>query len=201
MKGVMVLGEKPKNLWDQVAADYLICKDESGEGDDFFDNTTCAIYDRAVDLAGYPKDAPQAPDVGGVGETKVSAYPAPPDKVVNPSADTVSSAETVEAPKHLSGPLKKEESLYAENVPELYAIAMRLGWSFFSPIPGQPQSNGLAERMVRRVNEGGRACLVQSGLPREWWAIARVSFCFAIDINLVDGDSSYNRRHNLPVSN
>ena len=28
-----------------------------------------------------------------------------------------------------------------------------------------------------------------------------MSFCFAIDINLVDGDSSYNRRHNLPVSN
>ena len=72
---------------------------------------------------------------------------------------------------------------------------MRLGWSLLSSIPGQPQSNGLAEHIVRRVNEGGRACLVQSGLPREWWAYACVFFCFARNVNIVDGDSSYNIRH------
>ena len=91
--------------------------------------------------------------------------------------------------------MKKVKSIYADNAPESYVTAKRLGWSFPSATPGQPQSNGLAERMVRRVKEGGRACLVQSGLTREWWAYACAFFCFARNVNVVDGDSSYHRRH------
>ena len=168
----MVLGEKPKTFWDLVTADHLICKDGSGEGDEFFDKATCAvvIYGGAVDwTACYPK------------ATKYEA-------------------DTVQAMKHFSGPLKKVKSLYADNAPELYATAKRLGWSFPSSTPGQPQSNGLAERMVRRVKEGGRACLVQSGSTREWWAYACAFFCFARNVNVVDGDSSYNSDRSLQGS-
>ena len=61
----MVLGEKPKKFWDQVTADHLICKDGSGEGDEYFDKATCAVvvYDRAVDwTACYPKATKSAAD-------------------------------------------------------------------------------------------------------------------------------------------
>ena len=70
-----------------------------------------------------------------------------------------------------------------------------MGWYNPSSTPGDAASNGLAERMVRRVKEGGRTCLIQSGLPYTWWPYAVQHFCAARNIQVVEGESVYNRRH------
>ena len=61
--------------------------------------------------------------------------------------------------------------------------------------PGIPQSNGLAETMVRIEVEGGRCELSNAGFPPCFWPLAIQHFCFSRNIQLIDGDSSYNRRH------
>lgn len=59
-----------------------------------------------------------------------------------------------------------------------------------------PQTNGLPERRVRKVKEGGSAGTVQSGLKaKRWWQFAVRHKFFSDSIVVVDGDSSYNRSH------
>ena len=69
-------------------------------------------------------------------------------------------------------------------------------WVNDKSLPGVPQTNGLAERMIRMVKEGGRSNLIQSGLPYTWWPWATQHHCAARNIQVVDGDSPYNKRHN-----
>jgi len=87
------------------------------------------------------------------------------------------------------------KSLYADNAKELHKAAKKLGWGFPTATPGQPKTNGLAERTVRRVKEGGRANVIQGGFEPTWWPYACAHHCFARNIKVVDGDSSYNKRH------
>ena len=49
--------------------------------------------------------------------------------------------------------------------------------------------------MIRRVKEGGRSNLIQSGLPYVWWPWAATHHCAARNIQNVDGASPYNKRH------
>jgi len=158
-----VLGEKPKRFGQQVTADHFICKDGSGEGGDFFDKAHCAvgILDRATDWT--------------------EVYP----------IATKSYEDTRNALQHFAGTASPVKSLYADNAPELRKAAKKFGWGCPSATPGQPQTNGLAERMVRRVKEGVRANIPQSGLCRTWWSYACAHRCFARTIKVVDGDSRY----------
>ncbi len=59
-----------------------------------------------------------------------------------------------------------------------------------------PQTNGVAERSVRTVKEGGGCGIVQSGLNAStFWPEAGEHFCLATITTIVKGDSCYNRRH------
>ena len=70
-----------------------------------------------------------------------------------------------------------------------------MGWVNPHSTPGVQQFNGLAERMVRRVKEGGRANLLQSGLPYGWWPWALAHHCAARNMQMIDGDvESLNER-------
>jgi len=166
-KGALAMGERPKKFGQQVTADHFVCKDGSGEGDDYFPkaNFAVVVFDRATDWTEvYPKA-------------------------------TKSYEDTREALQHFAGTASRVKSLYADNAPELRKAAKKLGWGFPSATPGQPQTNGLAERMVRRVKEGGRANLLQSGLAPTWWPYACAHHCFARNVKLAEGDSAYNKRH------
>lgn len=46
-----------------------------------------------------------------------------------------------------------------------------------------PQSNGVAERVVRRVLEGTPAVIMKSGLPRDWWSEAAHCYCLLRNAN------------------
>ena len=70
------------------------------------------------------------------------------------------------------------KSFYCDNAGELTAAALQLGWMNPTSTPGVPQTNGLAERMVRTVKEGARANLIQAGLSVAWFELAAPCFCF-----------------------
>ncbi len=60
---------------------------------------------------------------------------------------------------------------------------------------GQPQSNGRAERLVRRTMEGTKTLLLQAGLPGAFWPYAMKAYCFAQNTEVIDGDSAWHKRH------
>ena len=56
-------------------------------------------------------------------------------------------------------------------------------------------TNCVAERAVRKVVEGTKALLEQAGLPPEWWPYAMRAWCHAHNIECIEGDSAWNKRH------
>ena len=73
-------------------------------------------------------------------------------------------AETKLAFQRFAGPRGKIDLLYSDGAPELEAAATELGWLHDTCTPDRKQTNGVAERVVRRVLEGARTALYQSGL-------------------------------------
>ena len=84
---------------------------------------------------------------------------------------------------------------YTDNALELLKAAAELGVTHDAGTPGRPSANGLAERSFRKAVEGARTCLLQAGLPPSWWSYAIQCFAFASNIEIIDGDSEYNKRH------
>ena len=67
-------------------------------------------------------------------------------------------------------------------------------------MPHRSETNGIAERAVRRVKEGPSAALLQSGLDNERWADSMECYCYLRDIQdlLSDGKTRYERRFEEP---
>ena len=101
---------------------------------------------------------------------------------------------TIEAMQHFAGPKDHISSFYCDNAPELITSARACKWRLATATPGIPQTNGVAERSVRTVKEGGGGGNVQSGYNPTWWPEAGEHFCFSKTIAIVDDDSSYDRR-------
>ena len=62
--------------------------------------------------------------------------------------------------------------------------------------PRRSETNGMAERAVRRTKEGTSAVLLQSGLDEKWWADPMVCYCYlrVLQDLLADGKTPYDRR-------
>ena len=98
--------------------------------------------------------------------------------------------------QHFCGPKDRIASFYCDNAPELVTSARACKWRLSTATTGMPQTNGVAERSVRTVREGGGCGIVQSGFnAKTYWPEAAEHFCFSTSIAIVDGDSCYNRRH------
>ena len=64
------------------------------------------------------------------------------------------------------------------------------------PTPHRSETNGVAERAVRRVKEGTSAVLLQSGLNESWWADSMECYTYLRNVTdlLSDGKTPYERR-------
>ena len=69
-------------------------------------------------------------------------------------------------------------------------------------MPHRFETNGIAERAVRRVKEGTSAILVQSSLDEKWWADSMESYCFLRNVQDISsgGKTPYEKRFGEPFS-
>ena len=68
--------------------------------------------------------------------------------------------------------------VYSDNAAEFKAAFKGLRWLGDTCTPHRKQTNGIAERTIRRVREGTGSALVQAGADPIWWAEASQCFCF-----------------------
>ena len=66
--------------------------------------------------------------------------------------------------------------------------------------PHRSETNGIAERAVRRVKEGTSAVLLQSGLNESWWADSMECYAYLRNVTdlLSDGKTPNERRFGQP---
>ena len=71
----------------------------------------------------------------------------------------------------------KIDNCSIDNAPELVSACRVLGYRHHRSTENRPQSNGVAERNIRRILEGTRAALHDSGLSRRYWHLAMRCYC------------------------
>ena len=77
---------------------------------------------------------------------------------------------------------------------------MKISWNYCTSTAHRSETNGIAERAVRRVKEGTSALLLQSGLNESWWADSMECYTYLRNVTglLSDGKTPYERRFGQP---
>ena len=79
---------------------------------------------------------------------------------------------------------RKPKVIYTDNSVEFGKSCEELSWNHCTSTPHRSETNGIAERAVRRVKEGTSAVLLQSGLDKEWcadpWNVTAICETFEI---------------------
>ena len=75
-----------------------------------------------------------------------------------------------------------------------------LSWNHCTSTPNRSETNGIAEREVRRVKEGTSAVLLQSGLDENRWADSMECYTYLRNVTdrLTDEKTPYERRFGKP---
>ena len=93
-------------------------------------------------------------------------------------------------------PDKNPKVIYTDNSVEFGEACDDLSWNHCTSTPHRSETNGIAERAVRRVKEGTSAVLLQSGLNESWWADSMECYTYLRNVTdlLSDGKTPYERR-------
>ena len=83
---------------------------------------------------------------------------------------TKTSQETQRSLQKFLEPDRKPKVIYTDNSLEFGKACGDLSWNHCTSTPHRSETNGIAERAVRRVKESTSAALLQSGLNENWWA-------------------------------
>ena len=83
---------------------------------------------------------------------------------------TKTSQETQRSLQKFLEPSRKPKVIYTDISLEFGKACEDLSWNHCTSTPHRSETNGIAERTVRRVKEGTSAVLLQSGLDENWWA-------------------------------
>ncbi len=76
----------------------------------------------------------------------------------------------------------KPQKVYNDNSLELLKACSEPEYPHDTSTLHTPQSNGVSERSVRKVNEGTTNVLLQTGLHPLWWCWAMRCYCFLLNI-------------------
>ena len=85
--------------------------------------------------------------------------------------------DTLQAFQRFLGPNVKAKHTYTDGSKEFEKAMDLMEACHDTSTPYASQTNGVAERAVRKVKEGTACLLDQSGLSEEWWAEAMDCFC------------------------
>ena len=113
---------------------------------------------------------------------------------------TKTSQETQRSLQKFLEPNRKPKVIYTDNSLEFGKSCEDLSWNHCTSTPHRSETNGIAERAVRRVKEGTSAVLLQSGLDENWWADSMECYTYLRNIQdlLSDGKTPYERRFGEP---
>ena len=113
---------------------------------------------------------------------------------------TKTSQETQWSLQKFLEPNRKPKVIYTDNNLEFGKACEHLSWNHCTSTPHRSETNGIAERAVRRVKEGTSAVLLQSGLDEKWWADSRDCYTYLRNIQdlVSDGKTPYERRFGEP---
>ena len=109
---------------------------------------------------------------------------------------TKTSKETQRSLQKFLEPDRKPEVIYTDNSLEFGKACEDLSWNHCTSTPHRSETNGTAERAVRRVKEGTSAVLLQSGLDEKWWSDSMECNSYLRNIQdlLSDGKTPCERR-------
>ena len=110
------------------------------------------------------------------------------------------SQETQRSLQKFLEPERKPKVIYTDNSLEFGKACEDLSWNHCTSTPHRSETNGIAERAVRRVKEGTSAVLLQSGLNESWWADSMECYTHLRNVTdlLPDGKTPYARRFGKP---
>ena len=94
----------------------------------------------------------------------------PPNGSRQNPCKTKTSQETQRSLQKFLEPDRKQKVMYTNNFLDFGKDCEDLSWNHCTSTPHGSERNGIAERAVRRVEEGTSAVLLQSGLNENWWA-------------------------------
>ena len=97
-------------------------------------------------------------------------------------------------------PDRKPKVIYTDNSLEFGKACEHLSWNHCTSTPHRSETNGIAERAVRRVKKGTSAVLLQTGLDENCWAdfMEALFICETFTDLLSDGKTPYERRFGEP---
>ena len=113
---------------------------------------------------------------------------------------TKTSQETQRSLQKFLEPDRKPKVIYTDDSLEFGKACEDLSWNHCTSTPHRSETNGIAERAVRRVKEGTSAVLLQSGLNENWWADSMECYTYLRNVTdlLSDGKTPYERRFGQP---
>ena len=121
----------------------------------------------------------------------------------NPTrAKTKTSQEPQNSLQKFLEPNRKPKVIYTDNSLENGKSCEELSCNHCTSTPHRSETNGIAERAVRREKEGTSAVLLQSGLDENWWADSMEGYTYLRNVtNLFsDGKTQYERRFGQPFT-
>ena len=112
------------------------------------------------------------------------------------------SQETQKSLQKFLEPTRKPKVIYADSSLECGKSSEALPWNHCTSTPQRSETNGIAERAVRRIKEATSSVLLQSGPDGKWWADSMECYCYLRDSQdlLSDGKTPYGRRFGVPFN-
>ena len=115
-------------------------------------------------------------------------------------SETKTSHETEKSLQKFLEPSQKPKVFHTGNSLEFDKSCEDLSWNHRTSTLYRSETNGIAERAIRRVKDGTSAALLQSGLDDKWWSDSVECYCYLRNVQdlLEDGKTLYERRFGEP---